>query len=336
MLQTFLATLQPMLTLFIFIALGYLLVKTKIIPEEGSKTFSKLLTYAICPALSFSSMATNFTVSNILNHFTNLILGGVSVGIAVVITLSIVGFFVKDKNAYERKVYSYALTFGNMGYVGDPIVLALFNLEGLAFYKIAILSYSILIYTWGINLLVPQGNEKKSFIKSFFNAPTIGLLVGMVVGITGLGNILYTTPALNFLTECLSGLGDCMGPIAMLVAGITIARFDFKKMLTNKKVYVASAFRLIIIPAVIIGLMFGIITLVNLIFSLSIDNSILFWIFFAVATPLGMNTIVFPESYGGDPSTGASMTMISHTLCVITIPLMYALLVLLFGPAPVF
>ena len=46
---------------------------------------------------------------------------------------------------------------------------------------------------------------------------------------------------------------------------------------------------------------------------------------FAFGTPLGLNTVVFPAAYGGDTSTGASMAMISHTLCVITIPIMYAI-----------
>ena len=36
--------------------------------------------------------------------------------------------------------------------------------------------------------------------------------------------------------------------------------------------------------------------------------------------------VVFPAAYGGDPSTGASMALISHTLSVLTIPVMYALL----------
>ena len=49
-----------------------------------------------------------------------------------------------------------------------------------------------------------------------------------------------------------------------------------------------------------------------------------------------MNTIVFPEAYGGDASIGASMTLISHVLCVITIPIMYALLVEVLGFLPVF
>ena len=49
----------------------------------------------------------------------------------------------------------------------------------------------------------------------------------------------------------------------------------------------------------------------------------------AFATPLGMNTIVFPASYGGDTKTGASMAMISHVLSVATIPLMYYLFIIL-------
>ena len=46
---------------------------------------------------------------------------------------------------------------------------------------------------------------------------------------------------------------------------------------------------------------------------------------------LGLNTVVFPEAYGGNPETGASMALISHTLCVITIPIMYSVMTLIFG-----
>ena len=56
------------------------------------------------------------------------------------------------------------------------------------------------------------------------------------------------------------------------------------------------------------------------------DKGALYLTLIAFGTPLGLNTVVFPAAYGGDTSTGASMAMISHTLCVITIPLMYALL----------
>lgn len=333
MLQTFLATLNPMLMLFICIALGFTLKKCNLLPENAGKVIAKLELWAFCPALSFMSMSKNFTVSSLGTHFSNVIIASVSVAIALVIAILLSKLFVKDK-VYERGVYQYALAFANSGYVGDPVVLALFGLEGLAYYKIICLPLSIVIYTWGLSVLVPHTEERKNPLKNLINPPMIAMLIGMIVGLTGLGKVIYSSD--NFFTNTLNGLSSCMGPMAMILAGFTIGSYSVKKMLVNKKVYVATFLRLILIPAFIIAILFGLKELVNIIFGLNIDNIALFLLFFAIGAPLGLNTVVFPEAYGGDPSTGASMAMISHTLCVITIPLMYALLVAILGPAPIF
>ena len=122
-----------------------------------------------------------------------------------------------------------------------------------------------------------------------------------------------------------------MGPTAMLIAGVTVANYDLGEMFKMKKVYYATALRLIFIPAVIFSIMFGVKELINLVFGASIDNTPILLIFFAIATPLGLNTIVFPEAYGGNPKIGASMAKLSHTLCVITIPIMFALVCAIFA-----
>lgn len=99
-----------------------------------------------------------------------------------------------------------------------------------------------------------------------------------------------------------------------------IGNYDIAGLLKNKKVYIATFLRLIVIPSAFI-------LLLKL---LGADKNTLFLTLFAYGTPLGLNTVVFPAAYGKDTSTGASMAMISHTLCVITIPVMYALLTILF------
>lgn len=242
---------------------------------------------------------------------------------AIAITLA--KLFVKENNA-ERGIYSYALAFANSGYVGDPIVLALFGEKVLAYYKLFCLPLTIVIYTWGISVLTPKSEEKGAGLKRLLNAPTIAMLVGVVMGLSGLGGYLP-----EFLVSALDSIKACMGPVAMLLAGVTISRFDFIGMLKKKKVYIATILRLVFIPAVLVATLFGIKTLANLLFGFSIGNDVLFLCFFATATPLGLNTIIFPEAYGGNPETGASMAMISHTLCVLSIPIMYALMVAIFG-----
>ena len=152
------------------------------------------------------------------------------------------------------------------------------------------------------------------------------MLLGIAVGLSGIGNYFP-----SFLTGALDTLKSCMGPVAMLLAGMTIAKYSFTSMLKKKKVYIASFLRLLILPTLIVFFLFGIKSLVNLTFGLHIGNDVLFLAFFASAMPLGLNTVVFPEAYGGNPETGASMAMISHTLCVLSIPFMYALMVAVFG-----
>ena len=323
--DVFIATLTPMLTLFVCIAIGFLAGKCKLIPENASKTLAKAEMWIFCPALNFMTMVRFFTIDSVGTHSINLILAIACVSLAVGIAIPLSHVFVKEKSP-ERGVYAYALAIANTGYMGDPIVLALFGEMGLSYYKIFTLPYVIVIYSWGISMLIPDSQGKRGFLKRLLNAPTIAMLLGMVVGISGLGAHLP-----EFLTGSLDTLKTCMGPVAMLLAGITISKYDFIPMLKKRKVYLATALRLVVLPVIGIAFLFAIKNLLGTIFSLNISNNVLFLAFVATATPLGLNTVVFPEAYGGNPETGASMTMISHTLCVVTIPILYALMVLAFG-----
>ncbi len=329
MIQTFLATLTPMLTLFICIAVGFTVKKAKLLPDNAGKVMAKLETWVFCPALSFSTMARYCTVDSLGTHAVNILLSACGVAIAMGIAIPLACVFIKKK-CPERGIYMYALAFANSGYIGDPVVLALFGEEVLSYYKLFCLPISLMIYTWGISVLVPKGENDKGFLKKIMNAPTVAMFIGIAVGLSGLGAHIPL-----FLNNSLDSLKSCMGPVAMLLAGFTIASYDFWGMLKKGKVYIATALRLFAIPSVIIASLFGIKTLLNLAFGTDIGNAPLFLCFFATAAPLGLNTVVFPEAYGGNPETGASMAMISHTLCVISIPLMYALMIAVFGN-PVF
>lgn len=329
MLDTFLATLNPMLTLFICIAVGFIVRKAKLLPEDAGTVMAKLETWVFCPALSFTTMARYCTIDSLGTHATNILLSALGVAIAMGIAIPLACVFVKKK-CPERGVYMYALAFANSGYIGDPVVLALFGERVLAYYKLFCLPVTIMIYTWGISVLVPRGKGKGGALRKILNAPTVAMFIGMAVGLSGLGGHIPAP-----VSSALDSLKGCMGPVAMLLAGFTIASYSFFGMLKKGKVYLATLLRLFIIPSVIIASLFAAKELANLIFDLSINNSVLFLAFFATAAPLGLNTVVFPKAYGGNPETGASMAMISHTLCVLSIPLMYALMILIFGE-PVF
>ena len=252
----------------------------------------------------------------------------VSVSMAIAIPLSCL--FVRNPS-YERYVYQYGLAFANCGYMADPLVDAMFpGTNALAYYKIFTLPLIIVIYVWGITVLTPKDKTSGSPLKGLLNAPLIGMLLGILVGLTGTLQYIPT-----FIVNALNGLKGCMGPVAMLLAGSTVANYDLKKLIFNKKNHILSLLRLIMIPAFIIAILAGIRAALISLFNFNIGTEPIYFAFFATAMPLGMNTIVFPEAFGGDPKPGASMAVISSTFAIVTIPLMYSLLTLLF-PVPIF
>ena len=322
---TFLVTLTPMLTLFICMAIGFIFTKLKILPDGASQVMAKMEIWIFCPALGFITMARFCTIETIGEHFINMVLSTIGILFAVFIAIFLSRAFGK-KNSPERGVYAYSLAFANSGYVGEPFVLAMFGEMVFSYYKLFCLPFSFLFYSWGVCVLMPPTEKKNSVWKQLLNPPTISMLIGMAVGLSGLGKFLP-----EFFTDSLDTLKACMGPVAMLLAGAIIAKYDAFSMLKKGKVYVATALRLVVLPAVMVAFTFCLKTLANIAFGLSIGNDILFIVLIATATPVGLNSVVFPEAYGGNSKTGAGLVMISHTLCVITIPLLYTLMVAIFG-----
>jgi predicted permease len=270
-------------------------------------------------------MANFCTVDKLGQNITYILLCCCGVALALGISIPLGRLLARNKPS-EKGVYQYSLAFANSAYMGDPLVLALFGDLVLSYYKLYCLPISLTIYTWGLAVLVPQNGKKGNVLKKLLNPPMVAMLVGIAVGLSGLGAYM---PA--FLSSTMNSLKNCMGPVAMLLVGFTVASYPIGEMLKQKSVYVATLMRLCVMPAIIITAVFGLKTLANLCFGLNIDNTVLFLSFFAVATPAGLNSVVFPESFGGDPKPGASIAMISHVLGVLSLPLFYAWMTLLFG-----
>jgi len=321
--EVFNLTLTQMLMMFTLILVGFLLRKKDIVPHDSHITISKIETFVLTPALNLHTQLTNCTVENFLANSKLMLYGLVLVLIAMAIAYPVSRLFIRNKNQdekeeYQRNIYKYALTFGNYGFMGNFIVLGIWGSE--MFYKYTMFTFfvTILCSSWGLYVLIPKEAGGKSLWKNlkkgFTAPPMIALMIGIVCGLCNLGRFFP-----EFIMSALSNASNCMGPLAMILAGIVIGGYNFKSLLTNKKVYVITLLRLIVIPAIFVLALRAIGT----------SDEILCLALIAFATPLGMNTIVYPAAYGGDTKTGASMTMISHILSVITIPLMYLIFVVL-------
>ncbi len=314
MLETFFATLSPMFVMFLCIVIGYVLRAKNILPENSGTVMSKLETYAFVPALVISNFMTNCSVASISKNYIITLYSVLALVVAISIAVPLSKVFQK-KDYYKRHIYEYALTFGNFGFMGNaivPAVLGQYDAEILYKYLLFTLPLNVAVYTWGMVLMIPKGEEKQNPLKNLINPPCIAIVVGVVLGVTGATKFMP-----EFVVTTINTLKACMAPVAMLLTGFIIGGYSLKPLLRHYKIYIVTALRLVVIPIAILAVLM----------LCKAPDLVIVLALFAYATPLGLNTVVFPAAYGGDAKTGASMALISHTLCVVTIPIMFTLLI---------
>lgn len=313
--EIFYSTLRQMLVMFTFIILGYVLRKGKILPLDSDKTMSRLETYIFVPALTLYTQMTKCTVKTFTENSELILYGTIIVVSAMIVAYPLSRLFIRrattPRLVYTRNVYKYAMTFSNYGFMGNFIALGVFGEE--FFYKYSLFSIGIAIFcsSWGLYTLIPKEQNAgilKNLKKGLLTPPILALVTGIIFGLLDISKYVP-----DFLITVFNNAGNCQGPVAMVLAGFVIGGYSFKGLITDKKVYVATALRLIVIPSVML-------IILNL---FGVSKEIMTLTLIAFATPLGLNTIVYPAAYGGETETGASMAMISHTLSVVTIPLMY-------------
>ncbi len=317
----FLLTLQQLMMMASLMVAGYFLRKKNIVPENTGIAISKLETYIFVPALSIINQLNNCTVETFVNNSNLILYGAVITAVAVPLGIALSHLFIRKSSkspelSYTRNVYQYGLTFSNYGFIGNFIILGVWG--DLVFYKYTMFTFvlGIVCSSWGLYMLIPKGQASlwQNLKKGLTSPPILALFFGMACGLLNLKQ--YFPP---FLLSALDNASKCMGPAAMLLSGMVMAGYNIRELLANKKVYVLAFLRLILIPAAFL--------IVLKLLGVSEEIMILFLV--AFASPLGMNTIVYPAAYGGETKTGASMTMISSAFCVITLPIMYYLFIVL-------
>ena len=313
--ETFKATLTPMLVMFLCIIIGYVLKRKNLSPEGTDKILSKLENFVFVPALILSTFNEYCTVASLKSNAVLIGYSAVALVIALVMSIPLSQIFVRTGDYYQRNVYKYALAFGNFSFMGSAIAPAILGGsafgsadEVLYYYLLFTLPLNLAVYTWGIMILIPKGQQKQNPLKNLLNPIFIAIVLGAVLGLTGWGKLLPTV-----VTTTIGYCKGCMAPLAMILTGFVIGEYELPKLIRNGRVYIATGLRLVVFPLIILGVLK----------LLQASDLVIILALFAYATPLGLNTVVFPAAYGGETETGASMAMISHTLCIVSIPLMY-------------
>ena len=214
----YLAVLSPVLTIFIYIAIGFTLRRLKILGEESTTIISKVVLYVASPCFTIASYYKNFTFENLSSSIEYSLKGIVLIAILYIGSIFISKLFTKDN--YERNVLKYVFTVPNYGYVAYPIILAFFGEEMMFNFMMFVIFIILFTSVEGYRLLT---DKPKIQLKNLLVPFVIAIPIGMALGLSGL-----TLP--TFVVDILQTLGNTMSPLAMILTGIAIGGFNLKEI----------------------------------------------------------------------------------------------------------
>ena len=141
-------TAQQVVELFILIGLGALGAKTGLLRPEGKQTLSNLLVNLVVPAMIINSYRMEFSAEILHNLMAAFALSTLSILLGLIITL----LFTARSRDSRTPIFRFAGVFSNAGYMGLPLISALFGSEGLLYASAFFTLFNLLLWTVGYSM----------------------------------------------------------------------------------------------------------------------------------------------------------------------------------------
>ncbi|MCI9547301.1 MAG: AEC family transporter [Lachnospiraceae bacterium] len=293
---------RQMCMIFLLIAVGYAACKRGIVNHQAGKAVSAIVVNICNPALMLTSvLESGGGISN-----GKLLLAAVA-GISIYACLLIIGKALPiflGKDSLERDQYTLMTLFGNIGFIGIPVISAVLGAEVLIYVIICNIIFNILVYTYGRYLVCRHSGQGA--------APSRGVInTGTVVGVACVALFLLKPDLPEVLVKSVDYVGSATTFLSMMVIGISLANMPLGKIFREARLYVYILVRHILIP---IAIGWALKFLIN-------DPEMVGTLVLLVGMPVANLPLMMCEENGVDGTLLSKGIVLSTLFSLVTIPL---------------
>lgn len=225
----------------IMIFIGFLCEKTGFV-KNITNSVSGIIKNITLPCLILTSVTSNVLDASKAKNGA-LIIG---IGLCAICIMMVIGSFAGKAlklNEARRGIQIAMGSFGNVAFLGYPLIQALLGDEGLLYAVFYNLANDGLLWSFGLSAISGEKGIKK--LKNMINICTMAFAVGIVMLVAGL-----RLPGV--IHDSLTTVGSATTPLSMLFIGATMARADVISALKRPGVYLLTFTKMVFMPMVLI------------------------------------------------------------------------------------
>ena len=314
--------LGAFLLVITMIAAGYFLRRKNVVTADGKKAITAVIWKVALPCMAFVTFLQDFAYEDFLSGIS------VFIGSAVLyFAFMVLGRLLFRRFGKRRaNVAAFMLSLGQLTLFTMPLLRSLGSDRAMLYCGIMTLVFRFMLYFVALTTIAGEdgGSFRRSAKKAFWNPVMIAMLLGMFIflcqGFLPQVNgvcVFRIDKTLPALYKVLSALSDMVSPLAMLLIGMNIGACNIKKTLQDGPAWLCGGMRTLLCPLLVLC--------VTRLLSFFFNPDAALAMTLGLAAPASVTISIFCSTYEYEEEFASHITVTSTLLCVITVPVIYAL-----------
>jgi hypothetical protein len=290
----------------ILIILGVVAVRCGILDAHSLGSVSKLVMRLALPAYIFVNTAEGATREGLAE---SLLVIPLAIGLyALLRLLALLLEKVFRLTGNRAKVFRAVVMFGNVGFMGIPLVVELYPDTALLYISLFTILDQGLFWTYGVSLTQPvTAQPEKKSLKGLKNLLSPALLAIVAATILVLLNLHLPAVLVNTLTK----LGSASMPLSLLYIGGMLSLTDVRKVLRCWELYAEILLKMLALPIIYFLIMKF----------LGVPQDMAGTVTFLTGLPAINMVAMLAKNNGSDGDYAVCAVMLTTLACLVTLPL---------------
>lgn len=286
--------------LFLIMLIGAYGGKAGFISEKTAEGINKVVVNITNPCLIIYGMQREFSRTLLENGIMLAAAGFATFGVLIAVS-EIWGRSSKNKEKAVLGTEQFLFVFGNLGFLGIPILVVLFGDLGIFYVTMFGLAQNVLLFSYGYRLFGQHSGQR--LWKTCMNNGMYSIIIALILF---LANIRLPYP----IYQPVNLIGNLTIPLVLLGVGSSLSRIPLRELFRSVPAWWISGVKLVVCPLVVLGFF--------LLVPMPHDVAVVTVI--QLGMPAALLSSALAQLNGGDATLANKTVILSNLLVLLTMP----------------